>query len=129
MLTRRELFGLLRPGAGKAARAPAAPPQTAALPDEAAGRAGAPSVSSPGPWASRRASTPRLPLSMVPAVVSARCLASRSFCTVCVERCPAPGAIALRVGQPVIDPARCDGCGQCLAACPAPVLALTLVPR
>lgn len=49
------------------------------------------------------------------------CLAwQRSFCSVCVERCPAPGAILVAQGKPRVDPARCTGCGICVAACPAP---------
>jgi ferredoxin len=65
----------------------------------------------------------------VPAVLAHRCLATRSFCSVCVERCPVPGAIVVELGRPRVEPARCDGCGLCVLTCPAPVLAFELVPR
>lgn len=55
------------------------------------------------------------------------CLAhQRSFCTVCKERCPVPGAVQVASGLPRIDPARCTGCGDCIAACPAPRMALRI---
>jgi ferredoxin len=63
---------------------------------------------------------------------AAACLAWQgSFCTVCSERCPVPGAITLdAAARPVIDPARCTGCAVCKAVCPAPNTALlVLVPR
>lgn len=65
----------------------------------------------------------------VPAVLAHRCLATRSFCSVCAERCPVPGAIVVELGRPRVEPARCDGCGLCVLTCPAPVLAFELVPR
>lgn len=55
------------------------------------------------------------------------CLAhQRSFCSVCKERCPVPDAVLVVGGLPRIDPARCTGCGECIAACPAPLMALRL---
>ena len=55
------------------------------------------------------------------------CLAwQRSFCTVCSEHCPVPGAIRLEDGKPSIDPSACTGCGICLYACPAPRKAILL---
>ncbi|MBK7538532.1 MAG: 4Fe-4S binding protein [Myxococcales bacterium] len=129
MMTRRELLGLLRPGASLRGARGATGPRDGSPSTLAAAVAPAPSPAGVTRWAPRRQFAPRLPPSMVPSVVGARCLALTSFCAVCVERCPAPSAIALRGGLPQIDPARCDGCGQCLAACPAPVLALALVPR
>ncbi|MBZ0237287.1 MAG: 4Fe-4S binding protein, partial [Deltaproteobacteria bacterium] len=65
----------------------------------------------------------------VPRVLESACLATRSFCSVCVERCPRPGAIVVAHGRPRVVPEACDGCGRCVAACPAPVLAFTLVAR
>lgn len=66
---------------------------------------------------------------MVPKVLSHRCLATTSFCSVCLERCPIDGAIVVALGRPRVDASRCDGCGRCIAACPAPILAFELVPR
>jgi ferredoxin len=58
------------------------------------------------------------------------CLAwQRSFCTVCEERCPIPGAITLQDGKPSIDPVTCTGCGVCLSVCPAPRKAIMLMPE
>ena len=71
----------------------------------------------------------RLPPMLVPSVLAHACLATTSMCSVCVERCPRPGAIAVTAGRPRIVPDACDGCGRCLAACPAPTMAFTLVPR
>jgi ferredoxin len=61
-------------------------------------------------------------------VVRSACLAWQgSPCWTCSERCPVDGAISLDAGRPVVDVARCDGCGECVAACPAPHNALKLV--
>lgn len=65
------------------------------------------------------------------AVIAGRfCLAYRhSFCSVCRERCPVPGAVVVERGLPRIDPALCNGCRICHDVCPAPVNAIRLVPR
>ena len=58
------------------------------------------------------------------------CLAwQRSFCTVCEERCPVPGAISLDLGKPGVDASACVGCGICLSVCPAPRKAIVLTPE
>ena len=58
------------------------------------------------------------------------CLAARGgFCTVCVERCPVPGAIALVDGWPAVDPEVCTGCAVCASVCPAPVVAIAMEGR
>jgi ferredoxin len=62
-------------------------------------------------------------------VREADCLATTSFCSVCVERCPVEGAIVVELGRPRVDPTRCDGCGVCVGVCPAPRNALELVPH
>ncbi len=65
------------------------------------------------------------------AVIAGRfCLAYRhSFCSVCRERCPVPGAVVVERGLPRIDPILCNGCRICHEVCPAPVNAIRLVPR
>ncbi len=56
----------------------------------------------------------------------AACIAYRgSFCTVCVERCPEPGAITSEYGRPTIVEDLCTGCGECVSRCPAPITAIT----
>ena len=57
------------------------------------------------------------------------CLAhTGSFCTVCSERCPVPGAIEVAMGKPRILENECTGCGVCAAVCPAPVNAIVVMP-
>jgi NAD-dependent dihydropyrimidine dehydrogenase PreA subunit len=85
--------------------------------------------SAAGPAAMPAAVTVALPAGLVPRVLEHNCLAIRSFCSVCVERCPHDGAIVTDRGRPRIVESQCDGCGHCIAACPAPILALELVPR
>ena len=59
-----------------------------------------------------------------PVRIGPDCLARRGIeCRICGEACgtgairfsPQPGGAA----RPRIDPAHCDGCGQCLPSCPA----------
>ena len=58
------------------------------------------------------------------------CLAhQRSFCTVCSEQCPEPGAIELEDGKPTIVEGPCAGCGICHHVCPAPTNAIAMMPR
>lgn len=66
---------------------------------------------------------------LMPVIAPRRCLATTSFCTVCAEHCRVPGAIILEGGRPRILPTICTGCGDCVRACPAPILAMDLVPR
>lgn len=64
------------------------------------------------------------------AVVQGRhCLALTSFCSVCVERCPVPGAMHVAKGMPMVVPDACTGCGVCHDVCPAPVNAVLMLPR
>lgn len=57
------------------------------------------------------------------------CLAhTGSFCTVCAERCPVPGAIEVTMGKPRILADVCTGCGTCAAVCPAPSNAIVVMP-
>jgi ferredoxin len=58
------------------------------------------------------------------------CLAWQgSFCSVCVERCPVPGAILTENGKPRVNPDLCTGCKICHDVCPAPKNAVFLVSR
>lgn len=64
------------------------------------------------------------------AVIQGRfCLAYTSFCTVCAERCPVPGAMKVEKGIPMIVPDTCTGCGVCHEVCPAPTNAVLVIPR
>ena len=58
------------------------------------------------------------------------CLAWQgSFCSVCSERCPVPGAITTEMGKPRVQPDLCTGCQICQEVCPAPKNAVFLVAR
>jgi len=69
--------------------------------------------------------TPQLAL-----ILDRFCLAWQgSFCSVCVERCPEPGAILTEMGKPRVNPDLCTGCKICHDVCPAPKNAVFLVAR
>lgn len=57
------------------------------------------------------------------------CLAATTECAACVERCPVAGAIVTRDRTPMVNPLACTGCGDCIAACPAPTGTIMLIPR
>jgi ferredoxin-type protein NapG len=62
-------------------------------------------------------------------IVEQTCLAHQgTFCTVCSERCPVPGAIVLSGGKPRVVEERCTGCGVCFHVCPAPQNAVIAMP-
>lgn len=63
------------------------------------------------------------------AVIQGRyCLAyQNSFCSVCSERCPEPGAIITERGIPRIEADACTGCGICHDLCPAPKNAILML--
>lgn len=64
------------------------------------------------------------------AVIQGRfCLAYTSFCTVCSERCPVPGAMKVEKGIPMVVTDTCTGCGICHEVCPAPTNAVLVLPR
>ena len=53
------------------------------------------------------------------------CIAWRgTSCSTCRERCPVEGAITVAAGRPTIDATACTACGECVAVCPAPILAI-----
>ncbi|MDQ8202415.1 4Fe-4S binding protein [Pelagicoccus sp. SDUM812003] len=65
------------------------------------------------------------------AIVQGRfCLAyQHSFCSVCVERCPEPGAMISERGIPRVVADACTGCGVCSQVCPAPRNAILLTRK
>jgi Na+-translocating ferredoxin:NAD+ oxidoreductase RNF subunit RnfB len=64
------------------------------------------------------------------AVVQGRfCIALTSFCSVCVERCPVPGAMVSQRGMPTVIPEVCTGCGICFDVCPAPRKAVLMLTK
>ncbi len=77
-----------------------------------------------------RALRPEQPLRMAEARIQPwACLAHQgTFCSVCRERCPVPGAIELAGGKPIIVDDLCTGCGVCQFVCPAPENAILLMP-
>jgi ferredoxin-type protein NapG len=50
-------------------------------------------------------------------------------CSVCVERCPVPGAMAFAGDVPAVNEALCTGCGVCQHVCPAPQNAILILPN
>jgi len=48
----------------------------------------------------------------------------KGSCPECIAVCPAKAVIMGKKGRPVIDTARCIGCGLCVAACPEKALGL-----
>ncbi len=71
-----------------------------------------------------------LPKVMGTAKVTAQlCLAHHgTTCSVCSERCPVAGAIAVADGKPTVREDACTGCGVCRYVCPAPENAILLMP-
>jgi len=64
------------------------------------------------------------------AIIQGRfCIALTSFCSVCTERCPVPGAMTKERGLPMVVPDACTGCGVCHDVCPAPRNAVLMMPR
>jgi ferredoxin-type protein NapG len=75
--------------------------------------------------------SPDIPVRMGTASIrSAYCLAYMgTLCTVCSERCPVEGAIAVdAVGKPTVNAETCTGCGVCQHVCPAPYNAVLILP-
>lgn len=117
MITRRALLTLFR------AAEPPAPTRPTEVPPDVAQRARAFREAMAARGAVRD-DAPKL------AVVAPRLclLALGTECGTCVERCPAPGAIAQVGREVVVSAGRCTGCGECVSSCPAPIPALALRP-
>lgn len=73
---------------------------------------------------------PAADVSTLAVIAGRHCLAYQgSFCSVCRERCPVPGAIVIERGLPRVDASLCDGCRICHDVCPAPTNAVRLIPK
>ena len=108
--SRRGLFSLF----GRSLRGPAEAAQTVV----------ATAISKPGSPAPATEPQDRV------AVIQGRfCLAYTSFCSVCAERCPVPGAMKVDKGIPMVVTDTCTGCGVCHDVCPAPTNAVLVIPR
>ena len=66
---------------------------------------------------------------MVAIIQGRHCLALESYCSVCIERCPEPGAMNIAQMIPMVVPEICTGCGICQQVCPAPENAVLMLPR
>ena len=69
------------------------------------------------------------PVPMVAIIQGRHCLALESYCSVCIERCPEPGAMNIAQMIPMVVPEICTGCGICQQVCPAPENAVLMLPR
>jgi Na+-translocating ferredoxin:NAD+ oxidoreductase RNF subunit RnfB len=67
---------------------------------------------------------------MVAVIQGRYCLAYQgSYCTLCYENCPVPGAIGLDDGLARVVLETCTGCAICHEVCPAPTNAILITPR
>ncbi len=122
-LSRRGLFGRLLGRSDAPARAPEVARSVAPTPGVAPTPSVAPKPSGrpkPGPMRPGRPG--------IFTVSEQHCIAWKgTSCSTCRERCPVPGALTVASGRPTIDPALCTGCGDRVAVCPAPILAIRFV--
>lgn len=64
------------------------------------------------------------------AIIQGRhCTAPDNYCSLCVERCPEPGAMDTSDIIPMVMAEVCTGCGICHQVCPAPDNAVLMLPR
>jgi Pyruvate/2-oxoacid:ferredoxin oxidoreductase delta subunit len=64
------------------------------------------------------------------AIIQGRhCTAPDNYCSLCVERCPEPGAMTAHDIIPMVVAEVCTGCGICHQVCPAPDNAVLMLPR
>jgi Na+-translocating ferredoxin:NAD+ oxidoreductase RNF subunit RnfB len=84
----------------------------------------------PSPPQVRYGTAPATQAAGVAHIVMRDCLAWQgTTCSTCRERCPVIGAIRLDRGRPSVEAAVCTGCGDCVAACPAPRPAIRTIPK
>ena len=77
-----------------------------------------------------RGETPPPPPQRLVAIIQGRfCEAPENYCSLCVERCPEPGAMHSTDIIPMVVPEICTGCGICQQVCPAPENAVLMLPR
>ena len=69
------------------------------------------------------------PTDFIAIVQGRHCIALTSFCSVCAERCPVPGAMRSERGMPMVVADVCTGCGVCKEVCPAPTNAILMLKR
>lgn len=73
---------------------------------------------------------PAAPPQRFVAIIQGRhCTAPDNYCSLCVERCPEPGAMDTSDIIPMIVAEVCTGCGICQQVCPAPDNAVLMLPR
>lgn len=61
--------------------------------------------------------------------IGAACTNAQRHCASCVDHCPTQACILTTSGQPQIDNARCNGCGECLIQCDAHAITLAPAPH
>lgn len=84
----------------------------------------------PSPWERRQQALASGRPESVARVLGYACIGgSPSFCTVCLEHCPVPGALEATGRAPRVNPDVCTGCGVCEQVCPAPDKAVHVLPR
>ena len=75
------------------------------------------------------ASSPVPAVPMLAIIQGRHCTAPDNYCSLCVERCPEPGAMDASDIIPMVVAEVCTGCGICQQVCPAPDNAVLMLPR
>jgi Pyruvate/2-oxoacid:ferredoxin oxidoreductase delta subunit len=133
---RRDAFSLDAFYAGRAASTEAHEPGLRAfelrpgLPQVETVSIGTPELSALPRSALSRQHVATAPIDGIVRIETGHCLAwQHSFCSVCSEHCPQPGAIVCEQGRPMVAEDACTGCGICVQVCPAPINAFVTVAR
>jgi Pyruvate/2-oxoacid:ferredoxin oxidoreductase delta subunit len=77
----------------------------------------------------KKSAVPAEDVDLVAIIQGRYCLAGKTFCSVCYEQCPEPGAMEMSQGIPIVIPDKCTGCGICHDVCPAPTNAVMMITR